>query len=98
MLTFLANVAQPALTMTTITARWFRDKIDFVIEAHATLWSVKKLEHITWSSSPDTLILLQRLVTNITKFVYLSTLDIQDTKQFISISAVQKLSTKRGNP
>jgi len=76
MLTFTANIAQPTSTRTTVTTRWFRDKIGFVNEANGTLWSVKSLKHKTWSSLLDALKLLQRLITNITKFVYFSTLDI----------------------
>jgi len=37
MLTFPANVAQLALTVTTITARWFCNKIGFVNKANSTL-------------------------------------------------------------
>lgn len=47
MLTFPASIAQPTSTVTTITTRWFRDKISFVNEANGTLWSVKKLKHET---------------------------------------------------
>ena len=71
MLTFPANIAQPTSTVTTITVGWFREKIGFVNEANSTLWSVKSLKHETWSSSPDALKLLQRLVTSPSLYTFL---------------------------
>ena len=71
-----------------ITARWFRDNVGFIIEQDGSLWCTKQLKHVKWSSADNPGDIVQRLVTNVAKFMYFSTLNITEIEQFLPAAAV----------
>jgi hypothetical protein len=48
-----------------------------------TIWCTKQLRQMKWSSSENPLNVLNRLVTNIAKFIYWSTFDTRDVSDFL---------------
>jgi hypothetical protein len=90
-LKLFTDAAEHIPTIITITAGYFRDAIGFVNRNNGTLWSVKESKHVPWTTPEKTLPLLRRLLTNVAKLVYFSTLDIHDVEQLIPASAIQSL-------
>lgn len=77
---------------------WFRDNVGFIIEQEGSLWCTKQLKHVKWSSADSPWDIVQRLVTNVAKFVYFSTLNITDIEQFLPAAAIDRFSADTGIP
>jgi hypothetical protein len=98
LLTSLAAAAQPSSPSSTITARWFRDNVGFIIEQKGSLWCTKQLKHVKWSSADNLWDIVQRLVANVAKFVYFSTLNITEIEQFLPAAAIDHFSADASIP